>query len=99
MMSVVTMGGAVVLGQNDRPAQLLLTAPSIEAVASTRTVLERWAAQKLRGRLGRTASPSWTDESRVEQARKALLLFKVFMGALMSISLIVGGNRDHETSC
>ena len=90
MMSVVTMGGAVVLGQNDRPAQLLLTAPSIEAVASTRTILERWAAQNF-GASWKDRVSIVTDESRVEQARKALLLFKVFMGALMSISLIVGG--------
>jgi len=90
MMSVVTMGGAVVLGQNDRPAQLLLTAPSIEAVASTRTILERWAAQNF-GASWKDRVSIVTDESRVEQARKGLLLFKVFMGALMSISLIVGG--------
>jgi len=79
-----------VLGQNDRPAQLLLTAPSIEAVASTRTVLERWAAQNF-GASWKDRVSIVTDESRVEQARKGLLLFKVFMGALMSISLIVGG--------
>jgi len=79
-----------VLGQNDRPAQLLLTAPSIEAVASTRTILERWAAQNF-GASWKDRVSIVTDESRVEQARKALLLFKVFMGALMSISLIVGG--------
>ena len=90
MMSVVTMSGAVVLGQNDRPAQLLLTAPSIEAVASTRTILERWAAQNF-GASWKDRVSIVTDESRVEQARKGLLLFKVFMGALMSISLIVGG--------
>ena len=32
-----------------------------------------------------------SDESRLEQATKALFLFKLFMGTLMSISLIVGG--------
>jgi putative ABC transport system permease protein len=32
-----------------------------------------------------------SDESRLEQAKRALLIFKLFMGALMSISLIVGG--------
>jgi putative ABC transport system permease protein len=32
-----------------------------------------------------------SDESRLEQAKNALRLFKLFMGALMSISLIVGG--------
>ena len=32
-----------------------------------------------------------SDESRLEQVAKGLLLFKLFMGALMSISLVVGG--------
>ena len=90
MMSVVTMNGAVAVGQSDRPAQLLLTAPSIEAVSSTRTILERWAAQQF-GASWKDRVSIVTDESRVEQTRKALLLFKLFMGALMSISLIVGG--------
>ena len=90
VMPVAAVSGAVVVTQSDRPAQLVLTAKSIEAVAPTRTAVERWAAQQF--------GPSWkdrvsvvTDESRVEQTRKGLLLFKLFMGALMSISLIVGG--------
>ena len=90
VMPVAAVSGAIVVGQNERPAQLLLTAPSIEAVAPTRTVLERWAAQQF-GASWKDRVSIVTDESRVEQARKALLLFKVFMGALMSISLIVGG--------
>ena len=90
VMPVAAVSGAIVVGQTDRPAQLLLTAPSIEAVASTRTSLERWAAQQF-GASWKDRVSIVTDESRVEQARKALLLFKVFMGALMSISLIVGG--------
>ncbi len=82
--------GAVVTGQTDRPAQLVLTANRVESVASIRGRIEHWAAERY--------GPSWrdklavtTDESRVEQVARALLLFKVFMGALMSISLIVGG--------
>lgn len=89
-MPVGAVTGAIAAGPADRPAQLVLTAKSIEAVTTTRGVVERWAAQQF--------GPSWkdrvsvvTDESRVEQTRKALLLFKLFMGALMSISLIVGG--------
>jgi putative ABC transport system permease protein len=79
-----------VAGSLDRSAQLLVTSPTIEGVAAARTQIERWAARQLGG--------DWkdrvnivSDESRLEQVQRGLLLFKVFMGALMSISLIVGG--------
>ena len=90
LMPVAAVNGAVAVGQADRPAQLVLTTPSIEAVTTTRTTVERWAAQQF-GASWRDRVSIVTDESRVEQTRKALLLFKLFMGALMSISLIVGG--------
>jgi putative ABC transport system permease protein len=82
--------GAVVVTPFDRPAQLLATAKTVEGVATTRAAIERWAAREI--------GPNWkdrvsvvSDESRLAQVQKALLLFKLFMGALMSISLIVGG--------
>lgn len=91
VMPVAATNGAIVVGQAaDRPAQLVLTAPSIEAVVPTRANVERWAAQQF-GASWKDRVSIVTDESRVEQTRKALLLFKLFMGALMSISLIVGG--------
>jgi putative ABC transport system permease protein len=91
LMPVTAATGAIVVGQaGDRPAQLVLTARSIEAVAPTRTLLERWSAQQF-GASWKDRVSIVTDESRVEQTRKALLIFKLFMGALMSISLIVGG--------
>jgi len=84
------VAGAVAVGQAERPPQLLVTSPSIEAVAPTRARVERWAAARFgeewKDRLGIVS-----DESRLEQAKKALRIFKLFMGALMSISLIVGG--------
>jgi putative ABC transport system permease protein len=89
-MPVAAVNGAVAVGQSPRPAQLVLTAPSIEAVAPTRAAVERWAAQQF-GASWKDRLSIVTDESRVEQTRKALLIFKLFMGALMSISLIVGG--------
>ena len=79
-----------VAGSLDRSTQLVVTSPTIEGVAAVRAQIERWAARQLGG--------DWkdrvnivSDESRLEQVQRGLLLFKVFMGALMSISLIVGG--------
>jgi putative ABC transport system permease protein len=90
IMPAEALSGAVVVGAADRPAQLLATAKSLEGVTPTRANIERWAAREL--------GPAWkdrvtvvSDESRLAQAKQALLLFKLFMGALMSISLIVGG--------
>jgi putative ABC transport system permease protein len=82
--------GAVVMGQSERPAQLLVTAPSLEAVTPTRAKIEQWAVSEV-GAGWKDRLSVVSDESRLEQAKKALLLFKLFMGALMSISLIVGG--------
>ena len=82
--------GAIVTGGFERAASLTVTASTIEGVSPTRSRIERWSATQF--------GPGWkdrvsvvSDESRLDQAKKALLLFKLFMGALMSISLIVGG--------
>ncbi|MDB4877589.1 MAG: putative rane protein [Gemmatimonadetes bacterium] len=90
IMPVGALAGATISGQFERPAQLLVTAKSVEGVATTRATIERWTAREF--------GPSWkdrvnvvSDESRLAQVQKALLLFKLFMGALMSISLVVGG--------
>ncbi|HVX40832.1 MAG TPA: ABC transporter permease [Gemmatimonadaceae bacterium] len=90
MMPTGAVAGAVVTGPFDRPAMIAVTASTIEGVTRDRASIERWAE----GRYGR----GWkdrlsivTDEARLDQVTRALLLFKVFMGALMSISLIVGG--------
>jgi putative ABC transport system permease protein len=90
MMPAGAVAGAVVTSQFDRPATILVTAKSVEGVASMKKRVETWSAAKL--------GPGWkdrvnivSDESRLAQVSKALLLFKLFMGALMSISLVVGG--------
>jgi len=82
--------GAVVTGPFDRPASLTVTAATLEGVASMRSRIERWSAERF--------GPGWkdrlsvvSDESRLDQAKRGLLLFKLFMGALMGISLVVGG--------
>lgn len=82
--------GAIASGQSERPPQLLVTSPTIEGVAPTRARVERWAASRF-GQDWKDRVNVVSEESRLEQAKKALLIFKLFMGALMSISLIVGG--------
>lgn len=77
-------------GGATRSARLLVTAFTVEGVADARHAIETWAASRY--------GPSWndrisilSDESRLAQVRKALFIFKLFMGALMSVSLVVGG--------
>jgi putative ABC transport system permease protein len=84
------VAGAVVAGPVERPAQLIVTSPTLEGVKPTRARIEQWAAREL-GTGWKDRVNVVSDESRLEQAQKAFLLFKLFMGALMSISLVVGG--------
>jgi putative ABC transport system permease protein len=90
MPSRAVEGAIATGGQSERPPQLLVTSPTIEGVAPTRALVEKWAASRFGGGWKDRVS-ILSDESRLEQAKKALLIFKLFMGALMSISLIVGG--------
>lgn len=89
-MPVGALAGAVITGQFDRPAQLTVTAKTVEAVGPTKQTIERWAARQY-GTAWKDRVSVVSDESRLEQVAKGLLLFKLFMGALMSISLVVGG--------
>ncbi len=90
IMPISAIAGAVIVGPFDRPSILTATAKTVEGVAVTRSHVESWATKQF--------GPGWkdrvtvvSDEARLDQVSKALLLFKLFMGALMSISLIVGG--------
>ena len=73
-----------------RPVAIAIKANRVEDVPVIRARAERW--------LERRYGPGWsgrvtvsTNESRVEQARQGMNVFKMFMGALTGISLIVGG--------
>jgi putative ABC transport system permease protein len=73
-----------------RPTTLMVKAARVEDVTPMRGRLEQW----LSARYG----PSWkervtvgTNQARVEQVQQGMLLFKLFMGALTGISLLVGG--------
>ena len=89
-MPASAVSGAVVTGPFDRAPSLTVTASTIEGVGPMRKRIERWSATQF-GAGWKDRVNVVADESRLDQAKTALLLFKLFMGALMSISLIVGG--------
>jgi len=69
---------------------IIVLAHRVEDVAPARVAAERWLA----GRFG----PAWSKRvtvanrsERVAQAQQAMLIFKLFMGAITGISLLVGG--------
>jgi putative ABC transport system permease protein len=69
---------------------IVVLAHRVEDVQSARAAAERWLA----GRFG----PEWAKRvtvanrsERVAQAQQAMLIFKLFMGAITGISLLVGG--------
>jgi putative ABC transport system permease protein len=73
-----------------RPVTIAVKAKRVEDVPPIRANIEAW--------LARQYGPAWkdrvnvsTNQARVEQAAQGMLLFKLFMGALTGISLLVGG--------
>ena len=69
---------------------LTARAARIEDVPAVRSAVERWLARRY--------GPAWQERatvmnraSRVAQVQQGMLLFKLFMGAITGISLVVGG--------
>jgi putative ABC transport system permease protein len=69
--------------------QLMAVAARVEDAAAVRTAAERWAAARWPNAKERVRVGSRAD--RVEQARQGLLVFKLVMGAITGVSLLVGG--------
>ena len=83
----VPLGAA--LGAGPRPPTLLLKAAAVEDVEPLKARAEEWLAGRY---------PRWTrrvevktDRQRLEQAMQGILTFRLFMGAITGISLLVGG--------
>jgi putative ABC transport system permease protein len=73
-----------------RPTSITIKARRVEEVRVIRGQVEAWLAKQY--------GPAWkervsvaTNEARVAQAQQGMMLFKLFMGALTGISLLVGG--------
>ncbi|HSU16137.1 ABC transporter permease [Longimicrobium sp.] len=72
-----------------RPRMLVLKAARVEGVDSVTRATEAWLRRRFGG--GTKDFQVGTYRARAEQASRAFLLFKVFMGAIAGISLLVGG--------
>ncbi len=86
---VVGAASAMVPAAQPRVPVLLVHADSVNQVGTVRADVERWLA---------AGDPAWkrrvtvrTNEYRLGQVQQGLLLFKLLMGALTGISLVVGG--------
>lgn len=80
---------AIAPGREPPAAQLIAFTRRVEDVPTVKLAIEDWLSHE---------RPAWrdrievrTNEARVRQARQGAFLFKLFMGALTGISLLVGG--------
>ena len=72
-------------------ATIEVRAPSVEAVKSTQLATEGWAAKRWPDWKQEVRIQPGASEQRIEQLRRGVLGFKLFMGAIVGISLVVGG--------
>lgn len=73
-----------------RPTTIAIKARRVEDVPTVRARVESWLSSRY-GAGWKSRVNVATNEARVAQAQQGMLLFKVFMGALTGISLLVGG--------
>jgi putative ABC transport system permease protein len=73
-----------------RPTTIAVKARTVEDVPVIQNRLGDWLAKRYGARWGDRVDIA-TNQARVDQARQGMLLFKIFMGALTGISLLVGG--------
>ena len=73
-----------------RPTTIAIKARRVEDVPVIRSRVETLLARQ-HGAAWKDRVTIATNQARVEQAQQGMLLFKVFMGALTGISLLVGG--------
>jgi putative ABC transport system permease protein len=83
---------AEVMSRSGVPSTVTMEAhaPAIENVAAIKAAVEAWTAQRF-GSSQKDVAVASIGVQRLEQLQRAVLLFKLFMGAIVSISLVVGG--------
>jgi putative ABC transport system permease protein len=79
------------LEQPDRRAELAIRARSVEDVEPMRQRIEAFLDERHAAAGGVAAFTVASNRSRVSQARQGMLLFRLVMGAIAGISLLVGG--------
>ena len=65
-------------------------AANIESVTTVKSAAEAWTTKKF-GASQKQVSIASLGMNRIEQLQRGVMMFKLFMGAIVSISLIVGG--------
>jgi putative ABC transport system permease protein len=79
-----------VLGENGRAAPTaMLKARRVEDVETVRASAERWLVRRYGPLEGRFAVGS--SQARVAQAKRGILVFKLIMGSITGIAILVGG--------
>ena len=72
-----------------QPPVVLVRARTLEDVRATRAEAEDWIAERYGQRANRVLVQ--TSDQRLAQATQGVFIFKLFMGAITGISLLVGG--------
>jgi putative ABC transport system permease protein len=82
---------AMARAASPRARDLVVQVANVEGVSAAKAVVERWAAGRLGSGWSEQVSIATSSMMRLDQARKAILVFKMVMGAFAGISLVVGG--------
>ena len=88
-MPVGAAEGARVAGFGERPPAMIVKAARVEDATATRLRVEQWLTRRFGAWEGRVDVS--TNRSRVEQVEQGMLIFKLLMGAITGVSLLVGG--------
>jgi putative ABC transport system permease protein len=72
-----------------RPTSLAVRAPAVEQVPALEAEVSGWIREHFGTQAGRVRVS--TSRERLEQAMQGILMFKLFLGAITGISLLVGG--------
>jgi putative ABC transport system permease protein len=86
----VPVGDAARAIPGTRAPTLALVAPRIEDVERLRSEAEHWMAARYGAKWKDRATVN-TNQSRVAQVASVILVFKLLMGAITGVSLLVGG--------
>ena len=87
---VTLAGSALALSVTPRAPSVYVRARDIVDVPAVKKSVEAWLTER-HGKWNGRASVSGGAGVRLDQARQAILIFKILMGAFAGISLIVGG--------
>jgi putative ABC transport system permease protein len=85
----ITTFGATSPMAAERLPSLAVLAEKVEDVPALRASIDTWLKERFADRSGAVSVIS--NDGRVAQARRAILLFKMVMGAITGISILVGG--------